>query len=192
MMFQKILSTRNTWASSCVFVSTIDTRGCSRSEVRRQSEISISEILTPWSRRFSNTLQTGGYPAMRHGSMSQQEENRYNKRVKVIRTLSINVVLLLITWVPISIMPILIFCDGLRKDSNYFLNSTYFLIALILAFLNTIVNPTLFKMYSDSFNWNFINLCSCKKNMRNVITLKNNLADCTTKNVNNTIDIKVM
>lgn len=210
-IFRKILSTRSTWASSCVFVSTIDTRGCSRSELRRQSEISISEILTPWSRRFSNTLQignngggvgggsssgAGGYQTTRHGSMSQQEENRYNKRVKVIRTLSINIVLLLIMWLPITLMPLLILCDGLmirNEKESHFLNSTHLLIALILAYLNTIANPTLFSIYSDSFQLsNLIKLCNCKKTNKNVITLRNNLTDSTTKHVNNAVDIKEM
>lgn len=181
-IFNKILSTRSAWASSCVVVSTIDMKGSSRSEIRRQSEISLSEILTPWTRKFSSSHQSTSYP-MRHGSMSHQEEIRFNKRVKVIRTLSSYVIMLLVMWLPITIIPSLIFFDSARSrdDKTYFLRSSHLLIALALVFSSTIVNPVLFCIFSDNLKLNFLQLFNCNKHMKRVISLRNNGQQCTDK-----------
>lgn len=152
-IFKKIISTKSTWAASCVVVSTIDVKGCSRSQIRRQSELSLTEILTPWPRKVSSASQfNSNYPA-RHGSMSHHEEIRLNKHVKVVRTLFLNVILVLVMWLPITVMPLLIFFDGRRPidDKNYYLRSCHFIIALSIAYLNTLINPILYGILSDNF-----------------------------------------
>lgn len=54
-IFNKMISTRGTWASSCVMVSSVEPRGVNGNknrQGRRQSELSISDIFVPWTRRY--------------------------------------------------------------------------------------------------------------------------------------------
>lgn len=148
IIFQKIMSTKNTWASSCVVAAT-ETSNYVRG--RRQSEVSVTDIFVPWPRKLSVTCQTNS--KARQGSLSQHEEIRVNKHIKVVRVLFLNVVLVLLMWVPIIVVIVLIFIDGRRptEDTNFFLKSQHFIAALIVAYLNTIVNPLLYGMLSDSF-----------------------------------------
>lgn len=148
VIFQKIMSTKNTWASSCVVAAT-ETSNYVRG--RRQSEVSVTDIFVPWPRKLSVSGQTNS--KTRQGSLSQHEEIRVNKHIKVVRVLFLNVVLVLLMWIPIIVVIVLIFVDGKRptEDTDFFLRSHHFVIALIVAYLNTIVNPLLYGMLSDSF-----------------------------------------
>lgn len=148
MVFHKIMSTKDTWASSCVVMSS-DTKTYPGEQKRRQSEVSLSEIFVPWPRRLS----AAGQLNTRHGSLSYHEEIRVNKHIKVVRILFLNVVLVLLMWLPITVVVILILVDGLRpnEDRNFFLRSHHFVAALIVAFLNTVVTPLLYGLLSDSF-----------------------------------------
>ncbi|XP_076250325.1 somatostatin receptor type 5-like isoform X1 [Rhynchophorus ferrugineus] len=150
-IFRKILSTKNAWSTSCVVISAVEVKGCNRSQTRRQSELSLSDIFVPWPRKFSTQMSASN--ASRHGSLSTQEEIRLNKHIKVVRILFLNVVLVLAMWLPITIVMILIHIDGRRElhDKNYFLRSYHFVAALIIALLNTVVNPLLYGVLSDNF-----------------------------------------
>lgn len=153
-IFQKILSTRGTWAASCVVVSSAELKGCpNRDQIRRQSELSITDILAPWPRKFSTNSQFSGSPNGRHGSLSHHEELRLNKHIRVVRVLFLNVIVVLFMWLPITVVMMLIFVDGRRanEDTDFFMRSQYFVVSLIIAFLNTVVNPLLYGVLSDNF-----------------------------------------
>ncbi|XP_008199874.1 somatostatin-like receptor F_48D10.1 [Tribolium castaneum] len=147
-IFHKIISTKNTWASSCVMVSAMEVKDCRQG--RRQSELSISDIFVPWPRRFSTQMVS---PNGRQGSLSQHEELRLNKHIKVVRVLFLNVVVVLVMWLPITLVMLLIYIDGSRAndDRGFFLRSHHFIAALIVAFLNTLVNPVVYGVLSDNF-----------------------------------------
>ncbi|XP_017782639.1 PREDICTED: neuropeptide Y receptor type 2-like [Nicrophorus vespilloides] len=151
-IFKKILSTKNTWATSCVMVSS------DKKEIRRQSEVSMSDIFAPWPRKFSNSqMSTTG----RHGSLSHHEELRLHKHIRVVRVLFLNVIVVLIMWLPITLVMLLIFLDGRRptEDRNFFLRSYHFIASLVIAFLNTVVNPLLYGVLSDNFRSCLMKLC---------------------------------
>lgn len=151
MIFKKIISTKNTWAASCVVVSTVSSKSCERNHNRRESEVSLADFFVPWPRKFSAASQ--GTNGDRHGSWSHHEELRINKHIKVVRVLFLNVVLVLVMWLPITIVMLLIYVDGRRpnEDVSYFLSSEHFSVALIVAYLNTLVNPLLYGALSDGF-----------------------------------------
>lgn len=143
-IFKKILSTRGTWAAPCVLVSSQSVKSNASKSFRRQSEISITDIFTPWPRKFSSISQFSNSPnAARQGSMSHHEELRINRHVRVVRVLFLNVVVVLLMWLPITIVMMLIFVDGRRpnEDTHFFLRSHHFVVALTIAVLNTVVNP---------------------------------------------------
>lgn len=156
-IFQKILSTKNAWATSCVMLSAVEIKNCNRSQTRRQSELSLSDIFVPWTRKFSaqysSSSPSGSNSNPRHGSMSQHEEMRLNKHIKVVRVLFLNVIVVLVMWLPITVVMLLIYIDGRRanEDKNFFLRSYHFVAALAIAFLNTLVNPVLYGVLSDNF-----------------------------------------
>lgn len=153
-IFQKILSTKNAWASSCVVISAVEVdKGCARTQIRRQSELSVTEIFVPWPRRFSTQLTNGTSLKKRTGSLSHHEEIRLNKHIKVVRVLFLNVVVVLVMWLPITLIMLLIYIDGSRNtsDRNFFLRSYHFLVSLIVALLNTCINPLLYGVLSDNF-----------------------------------------
>lgn len=155
-IFQKILSTKSTWASSCVMVSSIPPQS---KQARRQSEVSLTDIFVPWPGRKCSNSQVN--PNGRHGSLTQHEEQRLNKHIKCVRVLFLNVLMVLLMWLPITIVMTLIFVDGHRpnSDTNFFLSSSDFIVALIVAFLNTVVNPLLYGVLSDSFRACLVHLC---------------------------------
>lgn len=148
-IFQKILSTKNAWSTSCVVISAVEIKGCGRAQTRRQSELSLSDIFVPWPRKFSSQINSNS----RHGSLSTQEELRLNKHLKVVRVLFLNVVVVLVMWLPITLVMILIHIDGRREnqDYGYFLRSHHFISALSVALLNTVINPLLYGVLSDNF-----------------------------------------
>ncbi|KAF5286392.1 hypothetical protein FQA39_LY16312 [Lamprigera yunnana] len=152
-IFRKIFSTRNTWAAPCVVLSNAHTTNNeNRDQIRRHSELSITDILTPWPRKVS-TGQSSNSPGGKHGSLSRQEEIRLNKHIRVVRVLFLNVIVVLCMWLPITIVMFLIFIDGSRSndDVNYFMTSSYFIVSLIVALCNTVVNPLLYGLLSDNF-----------------------------------------
>lgn len=161
-IFCKIISTRNAWANTCVVSNTTasDTKK-TRGKVRRQSELSVSDIFTPWPRKVS---------------LSQQEEIRINKHLKVVRVLFLNVIVVLLMWLPITVVMFLIFVDGKRAtyNNNFFLKSHHFIITLIIAFLNTVINPVLYGVLSDSFRTCLLKmLCGRNDNEKSTIIKEN-------------------
>ncbi|KAJ8942961.1 hypothetical protein NQ318_016736 [Aromia moschata] len=167
-IFQKILSTKNAWATSCVMISAVEIKGCNRAQARRQSELSLSDIFVPWPRKFSAQFATSpnGTNAGRHGSLSHHEEIRLNKHIKVVRVLFLNVIVVLVMWLPMTVIMILIYIDGRRanEDKNYFLRSHHFIAALSVALLNTVVNPLLYGVLSDSFRTCLLRMWCCRRN----------------------------
>lgn len=176
MIFRKIISTKNTWAASCVVVSSVNMKGCNRSQSRRESEVSLSDIFVPWPRKFSSCSSQNAVNG-RHGSWSHHEELRINKHIKVVRVLFLNVVVVLVMWLPITIVMLLIFIDGRRPqdDKNYFLKSEHFTAALIVAYLNTLVNPLLYGVFSESFKVCLRNICCFKSDDEKTRFLKDNV-----------------
>nr|CAD7600371.1 unnamed protein product [Timema genevievae] len=149
-IFQKLLSTRNRWVVPCVVVSSPVGTNCS-DNTRRDSELSfVGSLVMPWSRKASNS-STQQY--IRNGSMSQHEELRLNKHLRVVRVLLLNVVVVLIMWLPITVVMFLIYVDGRRpnEDTSFFLRSCHFLWSLVVALLNTVVNPLLYGILSENF-----------------------------------------
>nr|CAD7431466.1 unnamed protein product [Timema monikensis] len=149
-IFQKLLSTRNRWAVPCVVVSSPVGTNCS-DNTRRDSELSfVGSLVMPWSRKASNS-STQQY--IRNGSMSQHEELRLNKHLRVVRVLLLNVVVVLLMWLPITVVMFLIYVDGRRpnEDTSFFLRSCHFLWSLVVALLNTVVNPLLYGILSENF-----------------------------------------
>ncbi|CAH1131237.1 unnamed protein product [Ceutorhynchus assimilis] len=163
-IFQKILSTKNAWSTSCVVLSAVEIKGCSRAQTRRQSELSMSDIFVPWPRKFSTQMSSSN--GSRHGSLSTQEELRLNKHIKCVRVLFLNVIVVLVMWLPITLIMVLIHIDGRREndDINYFLRSHHFITALSVALLNTVINPLLYGVLSDNFRACLLKIW-CKRNV---------------------------
>ncbi|KAK2575788.1 hypothetical protein KPH14_007173 [Odynerus spinipes] len=147
-IFQKILNTRERWAVSCV-AQGFDAGTTGK---RRDSELSVVGTLIPWVGRKMSTASVIGHPG-RTGSMSQHEETRLYKHIRVMRILLLNIVAVLVMWLPITIVSFLIYIDGQRPptDDNFFLSSHHFIWALITALLNTVVNPILYAIFSENF-----------------------------------------
>lgn len=160
-IFCKIISTRNAWANTCVVSNVPSDSKKARAKARRQSELSVSDIFTPWPRKVS---------------LSQQEEIRINKHIKVVRVLFLNVIVVLLMWLPITVVMFLIFVDGKRAadNKNFFLKSHHFIVTLIIAFLNTVINPVLYGVLSDSFRTCLLKmLCRRNDNEKSTIIKEN-------------------
>ncbi|XP_033215535.1 free fatty acid receptor 4-like [Belonocnema kinseyi] len=140
-IFQSILDTRNRWAVPCVV------QGQDGSD-RRDSELSIVGTLVPWAGRKLSVPGRQG----RAGSLSQHEEIRLNKHLRVVRLLLLNVVAVLVMWLPITVVMLLIYLDGRRpnEDTRFFLRSHHFIWAVVIAQLNTVVNPLLYGVFSEN------------------------------------------
>lgn len=170
-IFQKLTKTRNRWSSNAqVTISSIP--GLNSSPTRRQSSLSIiGSLASPLSRKTSNSSQTalGLGVKLRNGSLSQHEELRLAKHVKVVRVLLLNVVAVLIMWLPITIIMFLIYIDGSRpnEDVNFFLRSHHFIWSLLIALLNTIVNPLLYGVLSENFRSYFTKMWLSSKKKEN-------------------------
>ncbi|XP_017796578.1 PREDICTED: free fatty acid receptor 4-like [Habropoda laboriosa] len=157
-IFQKILDTRNTWAVSCV-AQGLESGRKNGATGRRDSELSVVGTLLPWAgRKLSSASVTGG--KARAGSLSQHEETRLYKHLRVVRILLLNVIAVLVMWLPITIVVLLIYVDGKRptEDTNFFLRSHHFVWTLILAQFNTIVNPLLYGVLSENIRVYFAKL----------------------------------
>lgn len=115
--------------------------------------------LVPWAgRKLSSASVTGRQG--RTGSMSQHEEVRLHKHLRVVRILLLNVVAVLMMWLPITTVMLLIYIDGRRptEDTDFFLKSHHFIWALITAQLNTVINPLLYGIFSENFRACFAKL----------------------------------
>ncbi|KAG7200491.1 hypothetical protein KM043_001057 [Ampulex compressa] len=154
-IFQKILDTRNRWAVPCVAQSVE-----SSTTGRRDSELSVVGTLIPWvsTRRSSIASITGRQG--RAGSLSHHEEIRLHKHLRVVRILFLNVVAVLVMWLPITVIMLLIYLDGKRssEDTAFFLRSHHFVWTLLVAQLNTVVNPLLYGVFSENFRVCFAKL----------------------------------
>ncbi|XP_015176904.1 PREDICTED: free fatty acid receptor 4-like isoform X4 [Polistes dominula] len=146
-ILKKILNTRDRWAVPCVAQDLTADKGN-----RRDSELSVVGSLIPWVGRKSSTTsvveRTG-----RTGSLSQHEEIRLHKHIRVMRILLLNVVAVLVMWLPITIIALLLFIDAQRppEQADFFMRSHHFIWALITAQLNTVVNPILYGVFSENF-----------------------------------------
>jgi hypothetical protein len=161
-IFQKLLSTRSRWAVPCVVVNPVSTNcsGADSPTVRRDSELSfVGSLVMPWTRKISTASQQFMSPG-RNGSMSQHEEQRLSKHLRVVRVLLLNVIVVLLMWLPITVVMFLIYVDGRRpyEDANFFLRSHHFIWSLVVALLNTVVNPLLYGVLSENFRKCFIRL----------------------------------
>ncbi|XP_076229231.1 free fatty acid receptor 4-like isoform X2 [Nomia melanderi] len=126
---------------------------------RRDSELSVVGTLLPWpGRKLSNASITARQG--RAGSLSQHEEIRLQKHLRVVRMLMLNVLCVLIMWLPITTVILLIYVDGKRSTENpdFFLKSHHFIWALIVAQFNAIVNPVLYGIFSENFRICFAKL----------------------------------
>ncbi|XP_067000907.1 free fatty acid receptor 4 [Anabrus simplex] len=171
-IFQKLLATRSRWAVPCVVMQP-DTEPPS---ARRDSELSfVGSLVTSWTRKISTASQASMTPNGRNGSLSTHEELRLNKHLRVVRVLLLNVVVVLLMWLPITILMFLIYVDGSRpnEDTNFFLRSQHFIIALLVALLNTVVNPLLYGVLSENFRACFLRLWfGSKKKSRDVCDIR--------------------
>lgn len=140
-IFQKLMKTRNRWLGNLPEVDV--------SQSRRQSSLSVmGNIIAPWTKKGHIGLGP------------QHEEVRLAKHIRVVRVLLLNVVAVLLMWLPITILMFLIYLDGSRpnEDTDFFLRSHHFIWALLVALLNTIVNPLLYGVLSENFRSCFAKL----------------------------------
>ncbi|XP_076164808.1 uncharacterized protein LOC143145370 isoform X2 [Ptiloglossa arizonensis] len=173
-IFQKILDSRSRWAVPCV------AQGLENGVTgRRDSELSVVGTLLPWAGRKLSAASVTGRQG-RTGSLSQHEEIRLHKHLRVVRILLLNVVAVLVMWLPITTVMILIYIDGRRptEDTNFFLRSHHFVWTLIVAQFNTVVNPLLYGVFSENFRVCFAKLWrrgldSNARNMERVGSKKN-------------------
>ncbi|XP_076240030.1 free fatty acid receptor 4-like [Calliopsis andreniformis] len=153
-IFQKILDTRSRWAVPCV------AQGLEGGATgRRDSELSVVGTLLPWAARKLSAASITGRQG-RTGSLSQHEEIRLHKHLRVVRILLLNVLAVLVMWLPITIVMLLIYADGRRptEDTKFFLRSYHFIWTLMIAQLNTVVNPLLYGVFSENFRICFARL----------------------------------
>ncbi|XP_008560645.1 free fatty acid receptor 4 [Microplitis demolitor] len=152
-IFQKIIDTRSRWAVSCVTQA--------QDPTRRDSELSVVGTLVPWAGRKSSAASVSSRQG-RAGSLSQHEEIRLHKHLRVVRILLLNVFAVLLMWLPITIIMLLIYLDGRRPPANtndYFLRSHHFIWTLIIAQFNTVINPLLYGVLSENFRSCFVKMC---------------------------------
>lgn len=102
--------------------------------------------------------------------LRQQEEARLKRHVRVIRVLLLNVLIVLVMWLPITVIMFLIYVDGKRptEDTHFFLRSHHFIWALQIALLNTVVNPLLYGVLSENFRKVFCRLWFMSKRKKAV------------------------
>lgn len=136
-IFHKLLKTRKRWATTGNLSHTTSREECSR-------KISLQQIVHPH----------------RHHSLTQHEELRLKKHVRAVRILLLNVLVVLNMWLPITVVMFLIYVDGKRptEDTGFFLRSHHFIWALLVAYLNTLVNPILYGLLSENFRACFTRL----------------------------------
>ncbi|XP_076651017.1 free fatty acid receptor 4-like isoform X2 [Halictus rubicundus] len=153
-IFQKILDSRSRWAVSCI------AQGLeSGATGRRDSELSVMGTLLTWPGRKLSSASIAARPG-RAGSLSQHEEVRLQKHLRAVRILMLNVLCVLVMWLPITTVMLLIYVDGSRpvENTDFFLRSHHFVWTLIAAQLNAIVNPLLYGVFSENFRVCFVKL----------------------------------
>ncbi|KAG8033896.1 hypothetical protein G9C98_008377 [Cotesia typhae] len=124
-------------------------------------KLSVVGTLVPWAGRKSSAASVSSRQG-RAGSLSQHEEIRLHKHLRVVRILLVNVFAVLIMWLPITIIMLLIYLDSRRPPSDttdYFLRSRHFIWTLIIAQLNTVINPLLYGVLSENFRACFAKMC---------------------------------
>lgn len=155
-IFSKLLQTRKRWTTYAP-------------NDRNAMEVNRKAAEFRGSRKIS--LQQMVYPT-RHSSLSRHEEIRFNKHVRVVRVLLLNVLVVLNMWLPITVVMFLIYLDGSRQtdDTNFFLRSHHFIWALAIALLNTVVNPILYGVLSENFRACFSRLWLGSRKRRRTIS----------------------
>ncbi|XP_078032998.1 free fatty acid receptor 4-like isoform X2 [Augochlora pura] len=153
-IFQKILDSRSRWAVSCI-AQGLESGGTGR----RDSELSVMGTLLTWPGRKLSGASIAARPG-RAGSLSQHEEIRLQKHLRAVRILMLNVLCVLIMWLPITTVMLLIYVDGRRpvENTDFFLRSHHFVWTLIAAQFNAIVNPLLYGVFSENFRVCFVKL----------------------------------
>lgn len=118
--------------------------------------------------RWKHNDISNKFPGLKPDVLRQQEEVRFNRHVRVIRILLLNVLVVLVMWLPITIIMFLIYVDGSRpnEDTNFFLRSHHFIWSLQIALLNTVVNPLLYGVLSENFRKYFFRIWSLSKQRR--------------------------
>lgn len=174
-IFRKLVESRSRWAAPCVVVAAPSSESAasagSETPGRRGSELSFVGSLMAHAhaagRKVSAASQLGSVVGMpipglggRSASLSQHEELRLNKHIRVVRVLLLNVLVVLVMWLPITVVMSLIYVDGSRptEDTDFFLRSHHFIWALLAALLNTVVNPLLYGLFSENFRACFARL----------------------------------
>ncbi|XP_078032999.1 neuropeptide FF receptor 1-like isoform X3 [Augochlora pura] len=154
-IFQKILDSRSRWAVSCIAQQGLESGGTGR----RDSELSVMGTLLTWPGRKLSGASIAARPG-RAGSLSQHEEIRLQKHLRAVRILMLNVLCVLIMWLPITTVMLLIYVDGRRpvENTDFFLRSHHFVWTLIAAQFNAIVNPLLYGVFSENFRVCFVKL----------------------------------
>lgn len=93
---------------------------------------------------------------------------RLQKHRRAVRILISNVLAVLLMWLPITVVMFLIYVDGHRSDDQFFLTNQYFIWAVIIGLMNTIVNPILYGFLTENFRdyypWRrWLKKCCCLK-----------------------------
>lgn len=152
-IFLKLLKTRNRWSNNQQLAAQL-----AGDTPRRESSLSV---INSWTRKVSTASQTGLGMAMKRPTLpGNSEEARLAKHIRVVRVLLLNVVAVLLMWLPITVVMFLIYIDGSRptEDTGFFLRSHHFIWALLIALLNTVVNPLLYGVLSENFRSCFAKL----------------------------------
>ena len=166
-IFRKLLKTRSRWAVPCVVVAPSCESAGSDTPGRRGSDLSfVGSLMVPWTTRKVSSASaasgtgSGVITTGRSASLSHHEEQRLHKHLRVVRVLLLNVFVVLIMWLPITVVMSLIYLDGSRpnEDTNFFLRSHHFVWALLAALFNTVVNPLLYGVFSENFRACFVRL----------------------------------
>ncbi|XP_014287372.1 free fatty acid receptor 4 [Halyomorpha halys] len=95
--------------------------------------------------KMIETRQRWSTPCVLTSSLTRQEQQRMQKHIRVMRISLMNMAVVLLMWLPITVVLCLIYIDGDRplEDTGFFLRSHHFLFALSIALLNTAINPIL-------------------------------------------------
>jgi 7 transmembrane receptor (rhodopsin family) len=123
--------------------------------------LSDSMVHTPVTRQCSN----GGF-------------HRLQKHRRAVRILLSNVLAVLLMWLPITVVMFLIYVDGHRNDDHFFLTNQYFIWSVIIALMNTIVNPILYGFLTENFKdyypWRrWLRKCCCLKWIESSVVTSN-------------------
>lgn len=82
-----------------------------------------------------------------------------NKKIKIIKMLSMVALLFMLSWLPLWTLLLLIDYGDLNKDQLELLTSYFFPFAHWLAFSNSSVNPIIYGYYNENFKRGFQAIC---------------------------------